>query len=128
MRLTQFQGQLLSCAEYSEPTLAKVADKYILFGNAHGDKLRHDVITKTYFVVVEFQATRQSLAWMGVLGMGDIHNAPIIQCTLKIRTQHIRSQVYTVILHCVHRESPETPCIMTSNCLVEMPLPIIRQV
>ena len=112
----------------SESILAKVADKHIFFGSAYGDKLRHDVFGKTYFVVVEFQTTKLSLAWIGVLGMRGIHTAPIIQCTLKIRTQRLRSQVYTDILHCVHRESPKTPCIMTSTGLVEMPLPIIRQV
>ena len=118
MRLTQFQGQLLSCAEYRQRThTRKVADKHILFGNAYGHKLRHDVFTKTYFVVVEFQTTKLSLA-----EMRDIHTAPIIQCTLKIRTQHLRSQVYTDILHRVHRENPETPSIMTNNGLVEMPL------
>ena len=49
----------------------------------------------TYFIVVEFQTTKQSLAWIGVLETSDINTAPIIQRTLKIRMQHLRSQVYT---------------------------------
>lgn len=41
----------------SEHTLAEVADTHILLGNAYlySDNLRHDVFTKTYFAVAEFQ-------------------------------------------------------------------------
>ena len=97
----------------SEPTLAKVADKQILFVNAYGDKSRHGVFTRMYFVFAEFQASKQSLARIGVLGMRDIHVASRTECTLELGTQHLRSQDYTDILRCVHRERPETPCIMT---------------